>query len=820
MKQFGDLSELNSVSLRKDTYEIDIVTSSGTYTATVTLTLPPVLAGSDTLVAAASTQSLTNKNLKSGTNLLTGAKADSLQTETGNFTITFPAGAARTLASLDGTETLTNKNLKSGTNLLTGAKADSFQTETGNFTITLPAGAARTLASLDGTEVLTNKDLKSGTNLLTGAKADSFQTETGNFTITLPAGAARTLASLDGSETLTNKILGASKIVSTTEITDASDATKQLAFDLSGMTASKTLTLASAATDNRTITFPNETGTLVTQASTYTPTGDVTLTDSKFFIADNGDSSKKIAFEASSISAATTRTLTAPDASGILTLTTATQSLTNKTLDSSNTITARDDRFSIVAAGDVTKIAAFQCSSITAGNTRTYTLPDASGTVTLLTATQTLTNKSLVVDSTSLVDQSDPTKILKFVASGITAGNTRSITIPDASGTMTLIAATQSLTNKNLKSATNLLTGAAADSFVTETGGHILTLPAGAARTLASLDGSETLTNKNLKSGTNLLTGAKADSFQTETGNFTITLPAGAARTLASLTGTETLSAKTLVTPVIDDYSDINEESAPSSPTAGKVRLYAKTDKRLYQKDSDGVETALAPVSSVSAIGTIDTGTPAANGAQVSGSNLILQSASATVPGLVNLTTQTFAGVKTFTSTPVLKGLAAGASPSSGNIGETLAFSRTSDFSQSTPTLGTWYDITSASLTLTAGNWLLIAEADMNITSNDSVTTRLTCGEFAIRENTTTIYKGLGTPIAFGNGTIGTALDSLRTGYGRAALTFFVSLSSAPANPYKLSIRAVNVSGNPGVLDVTAAATSENPIIFRAIRIS
>ena len=49
-------------------------------------------------------------------------------------------------------------------------------------------------------------------------------------------------------------------------------------------------------------------------------------------------------------------------------------------------------------------------------------------------------------------------------------------------------------------------------------------------------------------------------------------------------------------------------------------------------------------------IGTIDTGTPAANGAQDLSNQLILQSASASLPGLVNTTTQTFAGQKTFST--------------------------------------------------------------------------------------------------------------------------------------------------------------------------
>jgi len=59
------------------------------------------------------------------------------------------------------------------------------------------------------------------------------------------------------------------------------------------------------------------------------------------------------------------------------------QTLTNKTLQDSTT--------SIVDDGDATKVAKFECSSITTGTTRTYTLPDTSGTVALQGALGTIT---------------------------------------------------------------------------------------------------------------------------------------------------------------------------------------------------------------------------------------------------------------------------------------------------------------------------------------------------------------------------------------------------------------------------------------------
>ena len=63
----------------------------------------------------------------------------------------------------------------------------------------------------------------------------------------------------------------------------------------------------------------------------------------------------------------------------------------------------QDDSFRIQDNGDNTKEIAFQASGITSGATRTLTVPDSSDTIVVLAATQTLTNKTLtspVIDGT------------------------------------------------------------------------------------------------------------------------------------------------------------------------------------------------------------------------------------------------------------------------------------------------------------------------------------------------------------------------------------------------------------------------------------
>jgi hypothetical protein len=110
---------------------------------------------------------------------------------------------------------------------------------------------------------------------------------------------------LTGLTSVTTTALTVNDQIGGLAIRDADDATKIARFD-SG-------TIATGTT--RTYTFPNESGTLLTSASTI-PGG--TFVDSTFRISDDSDDTKKLAFQCSGITTGTVRTMTVPDSSGVI----------------------------------------------------------------------------------------------------------------------------------------------------------------------------------------------------------------------------------------------------------------------------------------------------------------------------------------------------------------------------------------------------------------------------------------------------------------------------------------------------------------------
>ena len=261
-----------------DAYETTLTFTDPT--ADRVITMPNA---TDTLVGKATTDTFTNKSIDLGTNTLTGSLAEwntALQSES--------------FASLTGSETLTNKTLTSptitggtfsgtftGTQDLTGvvlsgasplvfegATDDGYETTlaftdpTADRVITVP-NATDTLVGKATTDTLTNKSIDLGTNTLTGSLAEWNTALQGD-----------SFATLTGTETLTNKTLTSPTINSPTitNVTATNLTLTDASIVFEGVTADAhetTLTVVDPTAD-RTVTIPNETGTLITSASAAT----------------------------------------------------------------------------------------------------------------------------------------------------------------------------------------------------------------------------------------------------------------------------------------------------------------------------------------------------------------------------------------------------------------------------------------------------------------------------------------------------------------------------------------------------------------------
>ena len=112
------------------------------------------------------------------------------------------------------------------------------------------------------------------------------------------------------------------------------------------------------------------------------------LKDSVSYFYDDGDATKKVAIQASGITTGTTRTLTAPDASGTLSLVDLAQTFSALQTFGAGAV-LKDSVSYFYDDGDATKRVAIQCSGVTTGNTRVLTPPDANATLAATDVVQT-----------------------------------------------------------------------------------------------------------------------------------------------------------------------------------------------------------------------------------------------------------------------------------------------------------------------------------------------------------------------------------------------------------------------------------------------
>ena len=331
-------SSLTNSSLTIGSTAVGLGATVGTFAGLTSLASTTLISG---VVDAANAITIA-----SGQIVFEGATANDFETTlavtdpTADRTITFPDATGTVALTSDisypvtasNTVTLTNKTIALGSNTVSGTIAQ-FNT----------AVTDATLATTTGTETLTNKTLNLASNTLSGTLAQ-FNTAVSNAT----------LVSTTGTETLTNKSLTAPVL------TGSSTSAGSIIFkeDTDNGTNSATLK-GPASTADVTITLPAETGTVLTTASSIANSN---LANSSVTIGSTG-----------------------------LALGSSATSFTGLASITSTAVVTNDSGFRIRNNSDNTKIGAFSSASITAGQTRTLTFPDASGTI----ATQAYVNSQI-----------------------------------------------------------------------------------------------------------------------------------------------------------------------------------------------------------------------------------------------------------------------------------------------------------------------------------------------------------------------------------------------------------------------------------------
>jgi hypothetical protein len=181
-------------------------------------------------------------------------------------------------------------------------------------------------------------------------------------------------------------------------------------------------------------------GTTTSLAGLLSVTSAAVITDDGGFrIRNTTDNTKQIAFNAANISTSTVRTLSVPNEDGTLALLEANNafiginSFINSSGQSFRPAPLQDGFIIQGRAGGTDNYSVTFVTNTLTGN-RTATFPNLTGTV--LLDTSTIPGGTFVDDTFRISDNSDGTKKLAFECSGITTATTRTMTIPDESGTI------------------------------------------------------------------------------------------------------------------------------------------------------------------------------------------------------------------------------------------------------------------------------------------------------------------------------------------------------------------------------------------------
>ena len=218
----------------------------------------------------------------------------------------------------------------------------------------------------------------------------------------------------------------------TTVRVGAADAANGLLLNSSGITfegstanAHETTLSVTDPTADRAITFPDAGGTVVLLGSLSVASGSGLTYDTS-----TGEFGTSAIPNGQLANSSVTVGSTAIALGGSATTITGLTSVTTTGLivdDQTSGLAIRD-------AGDATRIARFDSGTISTETTRTFTFPDENGT--LLTSASTIPGGGFIDNTFRISDNGDNSKELAFECSGITTSTTRTMTIPDADGTI------------------------------------------------------------------------------------------------------------------------------------------------------------------------------------------------------------------------------------------------------------------------------------------------------------------------------------------------------------------------------------------------
>lgn len=356
-------------------------TSSGTNTGDQTITLTGDVTGSGTgsFAATIANQAVTFAKIQ---NITTNSILGRTTAGTGSVEVLTPS-AVKTLLSLDNVENTALSTWAGSTNITT---LGTIGTGTWNATTIGVTKGGTGLTSIAQGDLLYGSATNTISALTKDTNATRYLSNTGTNNnpvwaqVNLGNGVTGTLQA-GQFPALTGDVTTAGGSLATTIANNAVTVAKFQTIATASVLGRNT-----AGTGNVEVltTLPSTIQDNITRLGTVTVgtyKATITTADSLFTLQDDGDATKQLQFQLSGISTATTRTLTIPDASGVIELTTATQTVQNKTLDNTNTITLKDTNFTLQDDGDTTKQLRFQLSGITTATTRTITIPDGNGTL-------------------------------------------------------------------------------------------------------------------------------------------------------------------------------------------------------------------------------------------------------------------------------------------------------------------------------------------------------------------------------------------------------------------------------------------------------